>query len=64
MLKKSTTHSSNHGTTMETKAIQADLGIFKYFLIKSGIFQHIQGESGISRNYLDIFRTLCNPGIF
>ena len=53
-----TTPSSRQEITMEkykTKAIQADLGIFR----------HIQAYSARhNQEYSDIFRTLCNPEIF
>ena len=57
--------------TCKTKAIQADLSIFTHIPANYGIYSLIQAypaQSEIFRNYSsvwsDIFRTLCNPGLF
>ena len=48
----------------KTKIIQADLGIFTHIHAYSDIFKHKQTYPGIITTYSDMFRTLCNPGIF
>ena len=50
----------------KTKAIQVDLGIFMHISAYSDLFRYIpaycnQAYSGIIQ---DIFKMLCNPGIF
>ena len=65
--KKTVYKSFRQGITMEkckAKGIQVDLGIVRHILAYSDIFKHKEVNSGNIRVYWDIFRTLCNPGVF
>ena len=54
----------NKNVKCKTKAIHKDLAIFTLTPVYLGICRHVQGYSGIFKNYSGVFRTLRNPTIF
>ena len=54
----------NKNGKCKTKAIHKDLAICTLTPVYLGIFRHVEGYSGISKNYSGVFRTLRNPSIF